>query len=179
MVDTQHGSRSDLTSSSTIHHPLEPLTAEELAVAVALVRKEHQLSERVRFALVTLHEPPKEVVLNFKEGDPIRREAFLKLLNNTDGAAYEAIVDLTAASVTSWKHIPGVQPSVMIDEFFECEQVVKANPLFQAALAKRGVTDMEMVMVDPWSAGYYGPEEEPTRRLVRALIWARIGASQR
>ena len=73
MVDTQHGSKSGLTSLSTICHPLEPLTAEELAAAVALVRKERQLNERVRFVLVTLHEPSKEVVLNFKEGDPIKR----------------------------------------------------------------------------------------------------------
>ncbi len=162
MVDIHHGVGGlGLTSSPPIHHPLEPLTAEELGAAVALVREKRQLGGHVRFVSATLHEPPKNVVLNFKEGDQVPREAFIKLLDNNNGAAYEAIVDLTANEVTSWKHIPGVQPSVMLDEFFECEQLLKDNKDFQAALAKRGVTDMNMVMVDPWSAGYYGLPPEP------------------
>src|SRR6266702_1127862 len=127
-------------------------------------------------ALHHLLEPSKNVVLNYKKGDRVPREAFIKLLDNTDGAAYEAIVNLTTDEVTSWKHIRGVQPSIVLDEFFETEQLLKNDPNFQAALAKRGVTDMNMVMVDPWSAGYYGPEEDPSRRLVRALTWVRIGA---
>src|SRR5258708_35474173 len=65
----------------------------------------------------------------------------------------------------------------MLDEFFECEELLKKDPDFQAALAKRGVTDMSMVMVDPWSAGYYGPEEDPSRRLVRSLSWERRGVA--
>ena len=177
MVDTQLGSGGlGLSSSPAIQHPLEPLTAEELGAAVAIVREKRQLSKHFRFVSVALHEPPKDVVLSFKEGEKVHREAFLKLLDNTDGAAYEAIVDLTANDITTWKHLPGVQPSVMLDEFFECEQLLKRDEAFQAALAKRGIMDMDMVMVDPWSAGYYGPEEEPTRRLVRALSWVRVGS---
>lgn len=158
-------------------HPLEPLTAEEITAAVTILRTERKLGERVRFVSVSLHEPPKDIVLNFKAGDATRREAFVKLLDNRDGAAYEAIVDVTAGKVASWQHIPGVQPSVMLDEFFECEQTVKDNPEFQAALARRGITDMSMVMVDPWSAGNYGEPNEQTKRLVRALSWVRIGAA--
>ena len=177
MVDTQPGVGGlGLTQKTALHHPLEPLTAEELGAAVALVREKRQLSDKVRFVSVTLHEPSKNDVLNYKEGNRVPREAFIKLLDNTDGAAYEAIVNLTTDEVTSWKHIPGVQPSIVLDEFFETEQLLKNDPNFQAALAKRGVTDMNMVMVDPWSAGYYGPEEDPSRRLVRALTWVRIGA---
>ena len=63
----------------------------------------------------------------------------------------------------------------MLDEFFECEEAVKRSPAFQAALQKRGVTDFEPVMVDPWSAGNYGtePTEDKGRRLSRALSWVR------
>jgi primary-amine oxidase len=154
---------------------LEPLTAQEIATAVSIVRTERKLNERVRFASISLQEPPKEIVLNFKEGDQVHREAFIKLLDNTDGATYEAVVDITTNTVTLWRHIPGVQPSIMLDEFFETEQLLKDNPEFQAALAKRGITDMSMVMVDPWSAGNYGTGEENTRRLTRALSWVRIG----
>ena len=50
-----------------------------------------------------------------------------------------------------------------------------ARRLFQEALKKRGVTDADLVMVDPWSAGMYGtelPEEQGVRRL-RALCFLR------
>jgi len=156
-------------------HPLEPLTKEEIVAAVSIVRAQRKLSEHVRFVSVSLQEPSKEIVLNFKEGEQVHRKAFVKLLDNTDGAAYEAVVDITAGNIASWQHIPGVQPPIMLDEFFECEQMLKGNSEFQAALAKRGIRDMDMVMVDPWSAGNYGNEEENTRRLTRALTWVRIG----
>ena len=63
----------------------------------------------------------------------------------------------------------------MLDEFFECEDAVKADPDFQAALAKRGVSDMSLVMVDPWSAGWYGDESShyEGRRVLRAMAWVR------
>ena len=53
----------------------------------------------------------------------------------------------------------------MLDEFGECEAAVRRSPLFQAALKKRGVTDADLVMVDPWSAGMYGTELAGRARL--------------
>jgi primary-amine oxidase len=74
MVDTHYGAGGlGLTSSPSMHHPLEPLTAEELGAAVALVREKRQLGGHVRFVSVALHEPPKNIVLNFKEGDQVPR----------------------------------------------------------------------------------------------------------
>jgi primary-amine oxidase len=69
--------------------------------------------------------------------------------------------------------VPRVQPQVMLEEFFECEEIVKAAPGFREAAAKRGIEDLDSVMVDPWSAGHYGDEEEG--RLIRALAWVKIG----
>ncbi len=159
--------------SASGQHPLEPLSAEEVAAAVAIVRAERHLGEQTRFATVVLNEPEKQAVLGFKAGDEIEREAFLIILDNSDGATYEAIVSLTTGTVKSWCIVPDVQPSIMLDEFVECEAAVKASPEFQAAAQKRGITDLDLVMVDPWSAGNYGIEEEQGRRLSRALCWVR------
>jgi primary-amine oxidase len=52
-----------------IKHPLEPLTTEEITQVVAILREKKELSEKARFAQVTLNEPEKEVVVNYKEGD--------------------------------------------------------------------------------------------------------------
>ncbi len=60
----------------------------------------------------------------------------------------------------------------MLEEFDECEAACKESPEFQEALRKRGVEDMDRVLVDPWSAGSYGDEEG--RRLSRALTWVYV-----
>jgi primary-amine oxidase len=156
---------------STVSHPLEPLTEEEIRAAADILRSQRDLNDSYRFASMALHEPPKERVLDFRAGDAVDREAFAVLLDKSDGLAYEAVVSLTDEQVRSWKHIPGVHPPVMQEEFLECERVVKANAEFREALRKRGITDLDLVMVDPWSAGHYGDEEG--RRLLRALAWVR------
>ncbi|MEM9008457.1 MAG: tyramine oxidase, partial [Cyanobacteria bacterium P01_F01_bin.86] len=157
----------------TIEHPLEPLTPDEITAAVAIVRQEKSLEASFRFATVTLNEPVKETVLSFKPGDAIDREAFLILLDNATAKTYEAVVSLNSGQVKSWEHIPGVQPSIMLDEFVECEAAVKASEEFRAAIAKRGITDPDLVMVDPWSAGNYGIADEEDVRLSRALCWVK------
>lgn len=160
------------TTVSSILHPLEPLTTEEITAAVAIVRSERQLIPSVRFVSVTLHEPAPEVALNYKPGDPVTREAFMVLLDKSgeSSATYEAIVTITESKVSSWKHIPGVQPSLMLEEFFAAEAAIKAHPDFQAALAKRGITDFARVRIDPWSAGNYGRTEEQSRRILRTTV---------
>lgn len=159
--------------ASTVNHPLSPLTPEEITTAVKIVKQEQSLGDRVRFATVTLEEPEKPTVLSFQPGDSIQRRAFLILLVNETAKTYEAIVSLTDETVEDWKHIPNVQPPIMLDEFIDCEAAVKANPDFQAAIAKRGITNPDLVMVDPWSAGSYGLEDEEGVRLSRALCWVR------
>lgn len=161
------------SSLQPVLHPLEPLSAEEIEIAVATVRAEKNVGKQWRFPTVVLKEPPKEVVLNFTPDDAIKREAFLILLDNTTGKTYEAVVDLGDRTVTSWQHIPNVQPNIMADELAECEAAVKAHPQFQEILSKRGITNMDLVMVDPWAVGNFGFEEEKGIRLSRALVWLR------
>ena len=165
------------TKSNFVQHPLEPLSREEVATAIAIIRDERNLGETIRFTTVVLNEPPKNVVLNFKDGDPINREALMILLDNATGAVYEVVVSLTQKTTIQWKHIPEVQPAIMLDEFIECEAVVKASPKFQEAIKKRGITDTDLVIVDPWSAGNYGIAEEMGQRIVRALCWVRSSPS--
>ncbi len=40
-------------------------------------------------------------------------------------------------------------------------------------MRKRGITNFDLCMVDPWSAGNFGLEAETGRRLSRALTWVR------
>ena len=160
-------------TTETVVHPLEPLRAEEISKAVSTLRKERNLGDTHRFVSVVLQEPPKEKVLDFKNGHSPEREAFAIVLDKTDGKTYESVVSISRETVNSWEHIPGVQPQVILEEFFECEEIVKGSPEVREALKKRGVENLDGVMVDPWSAGHYGDEEEG--RLLRGLLWVKHG----
>ena len=165
--------RATTAALQSVSHPLEPLSAEEIAEASSIVKAQCGLGPRVRFETVVLQEPPKEVVQSFQSGDAVSRDAVVVILDNDAQATYEGVVSLHEQRVTSWEHVPGVQPRVMFDEFAECEAAVRAHPEFLAALKKRGVTDPGLVMVDPWSAGNYGFEDEEGRRLVLARSFVR------
>ena len=160
-------------------HPLDSLSLVELEEAANILRTEKQLGGTVRFASITLHEPPKSSIATYKPGDRKIRQAFVVLLDRGTERAYEAIVDLVSKSVASFKQLPdGIQPCIMLDEFFEVERVVRKNPEFLAALERRGISEPDLVMVDPWSAGFYGTElpDYKDRRLLRALCFVRSEA---
>src|SRR5919106_1573488 len=154
-------------------HPLDPLTADEIRAAVSVVRASGRLGSEVLFIRVFLHEPAKAVVLAFREGDQVEREAFVLIRDRRARTTSEVIVSLSRREIVSWKELRGVQPPITFDEFLECERAVQANRAWQAAMKKRGVTDFALAMVDPWSAGYYGPDDDPARRLARTLTWIR------
>src|SRR5262245_28524361 len=165
--------------ASAPRHPLDPLSASEIEQAVKILREAKKLGESYRFVSITLDEPAKQVVLAHKPGQPLPRRAFLVLLDNATGAGYETVVDLAARTVARFDALPkGIQPAIMLDEFGECEEAVKKSPEFQAALKKRGLSDVKLVMVEPWSAGNYGTEvaADKGRRLMRALCFIRSEA---
>ena len=160
--------------TQAVTHPLEPLSQHEIAEAVAILRAKRPIAKTARFVSVTLNEPAKDVVLSFKGDAKLVREAFVILLNNEDGKTYEAVVSLSDRNIRSWRHIPGVQPNIMLEEFFETEAAVRKNIEWQAAMRKRGLTDFSLAMVEPWSAGHHGIAEEKGKRLLRTYTWTRL-----
>src|SRR3954471_19296904 len=55
-----------------------------------------------------------------------------------------------------------------------CEAAVQADARWQEALRARGVEDFSLAMIDPWAAGYLGPEDAASaRRFLRPLTWLR------
>ena len=158
---------------AAVRHPLEPLSPEEVRSAVDLLKKAGKVTPTTRFVSVALKEPDKALAAGGGER-PAAREAFAVLFDNAANACYEATVSLTDGALLAWVHVPGAQPTMTIDEQVECERAVLASPEFRAALLRHtGVEDTSLVMVDIWSAGNYGEEEESTRRLARPLCFLR------
>ena len=85
----------------------------------------------------------------FQPGRAAPRTAFVCAFDRTTSQVYEARVDLVANEVANWRHVPGVRPRILRDDVVLVGQVARAHPQFRAALAKRGITDIENVQVDP------------------------------
>jgi primary-amine oxidase len=157
-------------------HPLDPLSAEEIETAVRILKDARGLGDAARFVYVTLREPPKESVLRFRPGEPVDREAHIVVRERGTGVVHEATVSITAAEVRSWERVPEVQAPMTLEEIPAVERAVKADPRWQDAMRRRGVTDFDRAKIDPWPLGYNGPEDAPARgRFLRPLTWVGTG----
>jgi primary-amine oxidase len=157
-----------------VRHPLDPLTTDEMRAAMEILRRERGLTERWRVASIELREPPKALARDHRPGDPIARSAVVVCWNRDDGQAYKAVVDITGDRVAAWEHRPGEQPNMTVDEFKEVDAALRAHPDVIAALARRGITDMDLVLMDSWAYGAsLIPDPFKGRRVAWTDVWHR------
>lgn len=156
-------------------HPLQPLVSSEIQTAVKLLQAHPSFTPATRIISIMLKEPAKELVYAWTDGPIPDREAVAVLFDNAANTALAATLNLTVGAVVKLEQAPaGAQPTLSMDEQVECEQAVLKSEEFKAALERHyGVTDPSLVMVDIWSAGNYGSEEDRTRRLTRPLCFLR------
>ena len=95
------------------------------------------------------------------------RRAELVILDRDRAETIEALVSLDEGSVAGWRVRDDVQPMAVVSELMEAEELLRLHPEFQAALARRGVSDPDQIQVDAWPAGHFGAAEESERRLAR------------
>jgi primary-amine oxidase len=155
-------------------HPLDPLTADEIRAAVAILRRDRGVDERWRIGSVELREPAKAAVQAFSAGDPIRRAAEVVCWSRDDGLVHKARLDLTGDAVADWTPVPGAQANITVDEYHEADAVLRRDPRVVEALAQRGLDDLDKVLIDVWAYGGLAmPEAHLDRRLGWADIWFR------
>jgi primary-amine oxidase len=155
-------------------HPLDPLTGAEISQAAAITRRERGVGDGWRFASIELKEPAKADLPALEAGHLASREALVVCWNRADGQAYRATVSLTADEVTGWEHLPGAQPNMTVDEWHECDELIRAHPAVIEALARRGITDTTRVLADMWAYGAaLVPERYAGRRIGWCDLWRR------
>lgn len=161
-------------ATEAVLHPLEPLTAAEITLAAALVREDMGEEDgAVWFEMIELLEPSKEAVRAFAPGDEITRAARVNVFRAGKVGVFRYRVSLTKGEVIGKTEHPTARPMIVPEEFFAIEAEVKKHPDFIAACAKRGITDLELVCVDPWSAGSYGGPEEAGKHISHTFAWIR------
>ena len=150
-------------------HPLDPLTREEIIAAATIVRVQGGLSDQAWFETIGLQEPSKQTL---REGDA-KREAFVCCYDPVTGQTHDGVADLTAGTLANWRHVEGMMARIVGDEFAMGCAVVLQDEGFIAACAKRGITDMSSVLVEPWAAGHFGVKSEEGQRLAFGHCWVR------
>src|SRR6185312_7980970 len=153
----------------------------EVTLAADILREAKRLGPDIRFTHIQLEEPAKQDVLGWRPGVKPARRAAATLFDCKTGATHVATVDLSSRTVVAWQeHLTKVhpygQPPVTIEEVFKVGDIVKADADWRRAMKRRGLKDddIELVQVDPFSAGYFDREVEKGRRLVSAgSYWRR------
>ncbi len=152
-------------------HPLDALTAPEIERAASIVRRERS-TEDLLFATITLREPDKAVVGTYRPGDPVDREVRCVVVDGPNSIA-EAVVSVTADELRSWRSLPGAKPALLFTEIVDAMGVLHESEEWRDALAKRGITDLSTVQIDPWPAGSFGDAAEDATRLTRVVSYLR------
>src|SRR5215470_6813035 len=117
------------------------LTGEEIERAVAIVQASGRIPDDALFAHIVLHEPHKDDLAHWKAGDPVERRVRLVVVPGPGMELHEVVVSLTTEAIGA-------------------VVTTKEHPDYIAALAKRGITKLGDVQVDPWPAGVFGYECE-------------------
>ncbi|WP_181783011.1 primary-amine oxidase [Pseudonocardia pini] len=138
-------------------HPLDPLSADEIRAAAAILRERGVSRPEWRIATIALVEPPKDVVAGHRPGHPVLREARATVWHLESGEVVVGVVSLTTGAVLDWAVVPGVQPHVTVDEWHDCDDAMRAHPAVVEALRGRGITDPSLALVDVWTYGGNAP----------------------
>src|SRR4051794_372945 len=134
-------------------HPLDLLTPEEAAAAVALVRARPDVPEGARVPIVRVAEPSPAELAAWAGGADVPRRLRVHVVKGAGPGVVDAVIDLDRGAVDSWDEHPDQQPALMVGEAMQTIQALRADPRFQEAIRRRGIEDVERVQIDPWPPG--------------------------
>jgi len=162
---------------TTARHPLDPVTADEVRSAVALVAGDERYESDMIIAHVRLFEPAKDAVVAHVAGAPLDREVEVLLVPPSRLEAIEVVVSVTKGEVRAWTTSTGMRPALLFGESYSAIVGVKAHPEWQDALRRRGIEDFDKVQIDPWPAGSFDSPHEDGRRISRCISYYRAEAT--
>jgi primary-amine oxidase len=131
------------------HALFDSLTAEEIRHTAALVRAA-EIAQRPGFAAVYADEPDKALL---RGGAVPPRRARVLLVDRATGESHDVVADLDADKIVSSVPVTDGAAPMLLEEFDDAPGLIKADPRYVEALAKRGITDLDKVQIDPWGVG--------------------------
>jgi primary-amine oxidase len=122
----------------SVGHPLDPLTVAEVTIATQTVQKQVGYTDKIRFKLVDLAEPLKDVTLQYlhHNGRAPQRKARVYYHTKTSNALLIAVVNLTEKRVDKLYDAPDSQGPVDWHEYELVTNACNNHPEVQAEIAK-------------------------------------------
>ncbi|MGT2439338.1 primary-amine oxidase [Bradyrhizobium betae] len=157
-----------------VKHPLQALTPAEIIRVAAIVNGDPPYGTDTRFETIELYEPEKSTVRDFKPGMPISRRARVNVFSTAKIGVTRLVVSLDTNEIVSRQEVPTARPMIQLEQFLAIEGIVRQDPAFIAGCARRGITDMNTVCIDPWSAGNFSIPGEEGRHLCHVFAWLRL-----
>ena len=154
-------------------HPLSLLHADEVAVAHEVLSAAGELTEGAAVVHIVLVEPTKEALAAWAPGDPVHRQLKALIVPGPELTMVELTIDVADRRIVDRRTIEGMRPALLMGESFLAILACHAHPEYQAALARRGITDTANVQIDPWPAGSFGYGVEEGRRIARCISFLR------
>ena len=130
---------------SKLEHPLEMLSTEEISLAYEIYKTSEDYDEATHFSQISLVEPTKELLKDFKPGDPFEREVKLIGRDSALDGGFVATINLSNKTLNVDRVSNSAQVQYTVQDIFTAMTLLKEHPDYQAAMKKRGITDMETV----------------------------------
>ncbi len=160
--------------SSEASHPLDPLSTAEIQQAATIIRDHYAWGDDLRVETIDVDEPGKDVVRSIVLGASFERIARFNAFRRGHVGVWQGRIDLKTGKVVSEHFDETARAMVAVEEVFDIERTVKADPRFQEALRRRGLlAELDFMCVDPWTVGDFGNEIEKGRRVLICFIWMR------
>ena len=157
-----------------VNHPLDPLSAAEIEKASAIIRAHYSWGDDTRFETIDCAEPSKDVVRGLTPGANFDRIARYNVFQRGKLGVWQGRIDLKTGKIIAEHFDENARAMVAVEEVFEIEAAVKADPRFQEALRRRGLLDeLEYMCIDPWTVGDFGHDVEKGRRILNCFVWMR------
>ncbi|MBM2614708.1 primary-amine oxidase [Actinoplanes sp. LDG1-06] len=154
-----------------MRNPLfDALTADEIRRVASVVRNEKIGGDRPGFSAVFTDEPDKYAL---RAGEKVTRRARAMILDRDTARTFDVVVDLEADKLVSSTEITDGSAPVLLEEFERAPELIKQDPRYIEALAKRGITDLGQVQIDPWGVGNMADVPVDGRRMCGSVSYYR------
>ncbi|WP_223359801.1 primary-amine oxidase [Leifsonia sp. ZF2019] len=158
-------------ATTTVAAALASLRPEEVDAARAILQREGLLGPDTHVSYFGLLEQDKRTLLAPGTA-PAPRRFRAMLVDLASGASHDAVVCPAEDRLVSAVELDPAdgQVPVVLAEFGLVEEIVHQDERWLAAMAKRGLTDLSTLRVNPLSAGVLAPEEAG-RRIQRCFTF--------